>query len=384
MEKTGKMEKTAAEDAVKLLKDILEIPSVNGKDDEGAVAEYLDQYFKSYGIESRVDRIDETHANVIALIPGESGETEIWNGHLDTVPYGDLDKWETEPWKVEERNGKLFARGASDMKSGLAAMAFALAHLPGKPNHTIQFMGTCDEEKGGLGARRIVEESQMAASRFMLIGEPTDLRPGAAQKGCLWLRLSVKGKTCHGAYPEKGANAIHGLFKTAGEIKAYVEQFSHPFLGRSTAQINWIGGGGAFNMTADGCEAVMDIRMVPGLDTAMVLERAKEAADRLKTENQLFDCTFTVENSRRAIEIEEEHEKVRRLKEILGERGLNQESIGINFFTDASILAEHDLEQKILLFGPGKPNLAHQPNEYVETEAYLTAIEALMEMADCR
>ena len=77
----------------------------------------------------------------------------------------------------------------------------------------------------------------------------------------------------------------------------------------------------------------MDIRMVPGLDTAMVLERAKEAADRLKTENQLFDCTFTVENSRRAIEIEEEHEKVRRLKEILGERGLNQESIGINFFT---------------------------------------------------
>ena len=122
MEKTGKMEKTAAEDAVKLLKDILEIPSVNGKDDEGAVAEYLDQYFKSYGIESRVDRIDETHANVIALIPGESGETEIWNGHLDTVPYGDLDKWETEPWKVEEREGKLFARGASDMKSGLAAI----------------------------------------------------------------------------------------------------------------------------------------------------------------------------------------------------------------------------------------------------------------------
>ena len=77
-----------------------------------------------------------------------------------------------------------------------------------------------------------------------------------------------EGKNLPRAYPEKGANAIHGLFKTAEEIKAYVEQFSHPFLGQSTAQINWIGGGGAFNMTADGCEAVMDIRMVPGLDTA--------------------------------------------------------------------------------------------------------------------
>ena len=140
-----------------------------------------------------MDRIDETHANVIALIPGESWETDIWNGHLDTVPYGDLDKWETEPWKVEERNGKLFARGASDMKSGLAAMAFALAHLPGKPKHTIQFMGTCDEEKGGLGARRIVEESQMAASRFMLIGEPTDSQAGSRPEG-----VPVAAPVCEG------------------------------------------------------------------------------------------------------------------------------------------------------------------------------------------
>lgn len=382
--KVDLMEKKACEDAVKLLKDILEIPSVNGKDDEGAVAEYLDQYFKEHGIESRVDRIDETHANVIAVISGEGEETEIWNGHLDTVPYGDLDKWETEPWRVTEHDGKLFARGASDMKSGLAAMAFTLTHLPGRPKRTIQFIGTCDEEKGGLGARRVAEMHQMEDSRFMLIGEPTDLRPGAAQKGCLWLRLSVKGKTCHGAYPERGANAIHGLFQAAGEIKDYVEQFSHPFLGQSTAQINWIGGGGAFNMTADSCEAVMDIRMVPGLDTDMVLKRAEEAADRLKKENRMFDCVFKAENNRRAIEIEEDHEKVCQLKEILGRKELNEESIGINFFTDASILAEHDLEQKVLLFGPGKPNLAHQPNEYVEIEAYLTAVEVLTEMADCR
>ena len=90
------METRANEEAVQLLKDLLEIPSVNGTDDEGAVAEYLDAYFKNHGIESRVDRIDETHANVIAVIPGESEETDIWNGHLDTVPYGDLDKWETE------------------------------------------------------------------------------------------------------------------------------------------------------------------------------------------------------------------------------------------------------------------------------------------------
>lgn len=370
------------EEAASLLKDLLEIPSVNGRDDEGAVAEYLDTYFKSHGIESYVDRMDETHANVIALIRGEDEtETEIWNGHLDTVPYGDLSKWNTDPGRVTEKEGKFYARGASDMKSGLAAMAFALANLPKKPARTIQFIGTCDEEKGGLGARRTVLKEQMAQGSFMLIGEPTDLRPGAAQKGCLWLRLSVKGKTCHGAYPERGANAVHGLFRLAEKIRDYVEQFSHPFLGQSTAQINWISGGGAFNMTADSCEAVMDIRMVPGLDCEMVLCEAVKAASELKEENSMYESSFSVENNRRAIEISEDCREMKRLKNLLSEKKLSQERIGINFFTDASVMAEKDLEKKILLFGPGKPELAHQPNEYVELEAYFQAVEILMEMA---
>ena len=90
-----------------------------------------------------MDRIDETHANVIAVISGEGEETEIWNGHLDTVPYGDLDKWETEPWRVTEHDGKLFARGASDMKSGLAAMAFTLTHLPGRPKDVYKRQDGC-------------------------------------------------------------------------------------------------------------------------------------------------------------------------------------------------------------------------------------------------
>lgn len=190
MEKTGKMEKTAAEDAVKLLKDILEIPSVNGKDDEGAVAEYLDQYFKSYGIESRVDRIDETHANVIALIPGESGETEIWNGHLDTVPYGDLDKWETEPWKVEEREGKLFARGASrhEERPGGPGLRPGSSARKAEAYHSVY--GNLRRGEGRSGSQTDCGGKPDGGFQIYADREPTDLRPGPPRRdacGCACL-----------------------------------------------------------------------------------------------------------------------------------------------------------------------------------------------------
>ena len=113
--------------AVELLKELLTIRSVNGRDDEGAVAEYLCKYFKQSGISAHVQRIDATHANVLAELEGESdGAPIFWNGHLDTVPYGDTGEWKTDPAVPVERDGFLYARGASDMKSGLAAMVYAL------------------------------------------------------------------------------------------------------------------------------------------------------------------------------------------------------------------------------------------------------------------
>ncbi len=115
------------DEAVELLKELLTIRSVNGRDDEGAVAEYLCKYFEKSGISAHIQRIDATHANVLAELEGESDDAPIfWNGHLDTVPYGDTGEWKTDPGVPVERDGFLYGRGASDMKSGLAAMVYAL------------------------------------------------------------------------------------------------------------------------------------------------------------------------------------------------------------------------------------------------------------------
>ena len=371
--------------AVELLKELLTIRSVNGRDDEGAVAEYLYEYFEKSGISAKVQRIDGTHANVLAELKGESDKNPIfWNGHLDTVPYGDTGEWKTDPAVPVEQDGFLYARGASDMKSGLAAMVYALCEYKqsGRPvPRTIRFLGTCDEEKGGIGAREILKEIPEASIGTLLIGEPTGCRLGVAQKGCLWLEIEAHGKTSHGAYPQEGCNAVEQAMGLVGEIEAYVKSFTHPVLGTSTAQITQISGGVAPNMTPDACRILMDIRMTPGLTSQMVAGQAEAfAAARSVASEEKFRVSCRIANDRRAIEIGESHPLVKQLSKGLVKEGLPVETTGINFFTDASILVEHKLDAAVLLFGPGEAGMAHKPNERVEIEKYQKSIQVLMDL----
>lgn len=365
--------------ALDLLKALLEIPSVNSKDRESRVAEYLAEYFQDHGIEAQVQYLDDTHGNVLAYVPGASSDRRmIWNGHLDTVPYGSLEEWETDPAVAVQKNDKLFARGASDMKSGLAAMVYALCHTPEPPAYGIQFIGTCDEEKNGLGASAVLKHGMLEAE-YLLVGEPTDMRLGTAQKGCLWLEIRTKGKTSHGAYPQEGINAVDYGLELASGIKTYVQGFTSRLLGASTAQITMIQGGVAMNMTPDECSIRMDIRMVPGLTKEMVLARAREQLGRMQEKAPGLLAEFTVLNDRRAIEIDSEDWLPASLGRILESHGYEGSEIGINFFTDASVL-DRIGEKKILLFGPGEPSMAHKPNECVSIQKYKDAIQVLLEL----
>lgn len=368
-------------DALQLLIDLLEIPSVNSHDDEGGVARFVADYLNAHGVSARVQEIDSRHANVLAFVPGKNPDKTInWNGHLDTVPYGNLDEWETDPAKVTEKDGKLYARGASDMKSGLAAMVYALSHLEEAPACNIRFMGTCDEEKNGLGAQRILDEDEMKDGDWLLVGEPTGMKLGVAQKGCLWLEITVKGKTSHGAYPKEGANAIDCGVKIAEAVSSYVSQFSHSLLGNSTGQITMIEGGVANNMTPDVCRIVMDIRMTPGLTAKMVFGAAEAALKNAQTADPRVSASFKALNDRRAIEISGTHPMSAGLGAILREAGYDGGELGINFFTDASVLDREGIKQ-VLLFGPGEPFMAHKPNEYVEIGKYQDAIRILQRFA---
>ncbi len=374
------------EKELQLLKEILSIPSVNGEDDERKLAEFICKYLQDNHVKAEVQYIDDRHANVLAVIPGKSGKNIIWNGHLDTVPYGDEDEWDAEPSVPAQRDRKIYARGASDMKSGLAAMVYLLGELGKsgeKPEKGIYFLGTCDEEKGGIGAKKIVEGRQIPDAELLLIGEPTGCRLGVAQKGCLWMELKVRGVTSHGAYPWEGCNAIEYGMEAFVRLKEWIERFGHSVLGNATVQITMAEGGIASNMTPDSAKIMLDIRTVPGLEVKMVLKQMETICEKLYVESgRRSGFEVDIINERRAIEISSENYWVKHFSHCMEAENKPAEEIGINYFTDASILTEECEEMPVLLFGPGEPHMAHKPNEYVEIEKYGEYIRLLCRIFD--
>lgn len=370
----------STENAVSFLKECLAVPSVNGSDDEGKMAEFLCKYFLSCHAQAQVQPIDETHANVIASIPGTWEGTIIWNGHLDTVPYGARESWHTDPAVPVEKDGRIYARGASDMKGGLAGMAYVFGKLAAsgiRPEKTLVFAGTCDEEKGGLGAARLLEAGLFPEADLLLVGEPTGCDLGTAQKGCIWLEVQVKGITSHAAYPWQGKNALEYGFEALMELKRFVASFSHPVLGSATAQITMTQGGIAPNMVPDEASFLLDVRTVPGLDLDRVLEKWEEITGRLDGESDGgIRFQTEVKNHRMALEIEEDHPWVLRLEKLVQETRGSCSRIGINFFTDASVFRRQS-RVPVLLFGPGEPDMAHKPDEYVDIGKYLDYIRML-------
>lgn len=364
--------------ALELFKHLLDIPSVNGKDREQEVAVYLGEYLRNKGVETRVQMIDETHGNLIAVLKGKTEEVILLNGHLDTVAYGDMGEWRTNPAVCEECDGRIYGRGASDMKSGLAVMAFVLGEMAQSgtvPEKTIMLAGTCDEERGGLGAKSVVEEYPKLRPELILIGEPTSCKAGVAQKGCIWLNLSVSGRTSHGAEPWQGINALEQGFGLLTDLREELQREEHPVLGRSTLQITVAHGGIAPNMTPDRAQFLADVRIVPPLDREEVLKRFDSLVSRrCKAGGEGLSFNAGIENYRMPVEISPENSWLHKLEGITGSEG---GGLGINYFTDASIFLDAWAGCPVLLFGPGEPKMCHKPNEYVEISKYFEAVSVM-------
>lgn len=372
-------------ESLQLLQDVMKIQSVNSQDDEGQLAEWICEYFNGYGIKAQVDRIDLKHANVYAFIEGEEpSETVLWNGHLDTVPFGELDEWNTDPSIPVLTDAYIFGRGASDMKSGLCAMIYALSSSRYKgvrPRHSILFLGTCDEEKNGIGAREAQKLILEKKINQIIIGEPTGLKIGVAQKGCLWLSVDVHGRTSHGAYPERGCSAVEHGYVVTQKLREYLADFSHPLLGKSTEVITKITGGVAPNMMPDRCVFSMDIRFTPDITSKQIIQKFnKIIQDEMLQCGGMLSIRYSVCNQRSAIEVNESHPLLNQFVEILEEEKIKPEKIGIHFFTDGSIFTEANPNANILLFGPGEPSMAHRANERLLIENYYKAIHVFQKM----
>lgn len=370
--------------AIALLKDILSISSVNSQDDEGKLAGYLLKYLQDSGISGHVEYIENRCAYITAKVTGMSRDKIVLCGHLDTVPFGNKADWNTPPDKPTLRHGRIYGRGASDMKSGLAAILYSIAKISEmgiQPKNDILFIGTADEEKNGFGAYAAVKAELMDRAKVLFIAEPTDGQIGLSQKGCIWIKLSVHGKIAHSALPSEGINAAEWAFEIAKRIQEKVRRFSDPLLGSTTASITNIHAGVANNMIPGVCDLILDLRTVPGLDHMKLLELIDDICRDAEKAAGSLTIDRTILNERIPVTLDSKHEEAGKFLDIV-KKTLNKDVkiIGVNYFTDASIIQKAFPQVPVILYGPGMVKQMHQTNEYVEVSQYLDSIDVYCRM----
>jgi len=369
--------------ALRAVQDAIKIPSVFGEEEE--IGKYLAGLMRDVGLEEVVfQEVQEKRANVIGnLGGGNPGPTLVLQGHMDTVPPGA----HPEPFSGSLRDGRIWGRGASDMKGPLVAAILAV----GVARRIVpEFYGSCvvaatvDEESEKRGIFALTDRGLEAD--FGICVEPTDLRVAIAQKGCLSIRVTTHGVAAHGATPERGVNAIEKMAEVIGGIRnARVPIAEVPRVGqiRGTYNIGVIEGGQMFFIVPDRCSIWVDRRTVPGETQEAAVQSLRQLVlaicpeAEVVLERQDWKWERIQRRGIRSCFIAPESRIVRTVADsvecVTGQRA---EYHVQNAWCETDFLI-NDLDIPTVNFGPGKMELAHTSNEHIEVESLLRGIETL-------
>lgn len=367
------------EEALSLLRDFVGVNTSNPPGYELKVALLIQQYLSGSKAEVQIVPCGDGRASLVAKISGVGKKRPIiLSGHMDTVPFGNLENWKSKPDELFIDGNRAYGRGTADMKSGLAAMVYAFkkAALQAElPQGDIYLAATADEESGGIGAETICNLLPLKEG-IVYISEPTNNGIGIKAKGTLWVTLEIQGKTAHGAYPERGINAIDIAWLMYQDIKSYLNSFEDSLLGFSTCTATGISGGVKTNMVADTCQLTVDIRTIPRKSAnEECIQFIKALVYKYMTKFDGLIVNYKILNNRQAVLVSEFENGVTELISIMESvSGENPAKKGIKFFSDASIFVKQEPDAVCILFGPGNEKCAHIPNEYVELDKYFTSV----------
>lgn len=367
---------------INILEDLIAFKSVN--ENEIEVADYLKKLFEEHGIEATIVPVTDTRVNLVAEIGSGSPVLGI-SGHMDVVSPGDVSKWSTDPFVLTEKDGKLYGRGANDMKSGLAALAIAMIDI--KENNSLQkgsirFMATTGEEVGGAGAKKLYEDGYMDDVDALIVAEPSQDVIVYSHKGSLNFRVTSKGKEAHSALPQLGYNAIDPLAEFITQANAEVRDpsRSNETLGELIMNCTIIQGGQQVNSIPELATAEFNIRTIPEYDTEEVIEKFNQIAK--ERNNEGADITVEVTMSLPSVFTDGQSNLVKTAQR-LGEKYFHAkpELIGSPGVTDGSNLLRSKGDTfPFMMFGPGLTKMAHKIDEYVDKDVYLKFIELYEEM----
>lgn len=356
-----------------------------------ALIDFVADYLAGHGVQAnRVFNDDKTKANLYATVGPMTEGGVVLSGHTDVVPV-EGQPWDTDPFTVVEKDGRLYGRGTSDMKS---FSAIALAKVPEMIEKglaaPIHFALSYDEEVGCIGAPSMIEDiaANLPKPRAVIVGEPTMMDIVSAHKGILTLKTTVTGREAHSSLVEDGVSAVMtgadlisfiAAMMAGNKARASAEsRFSPPY---TTLTCGVVHGGTAANIIARKCEFLWDIRHIPEDDPMTFVDRFNsycetEVLPKLRAVAPEASIVTEISANVPALGPEDNGEAERLCRAITGK----------NTTAVASYAAEAGQFQQAgfstVLCGPGSIGVAHKPNEYIDIAQVVAAEEFITGLID--
>ena len=364
--------------ALELTRDLLSFNTINPPGQERQCAQYLGKLLEDGGFKVAYYDFDESRTSLIARLEGRRDKPPIcFSGHLDTVPLG-AESWRKDPFSGEVDGNRVYGRGASDMKAGIAAMVGSALRIQkyfqGKAGITLIF--TAGEETGSQGASYLAGLNQVLGQcGALVVGEPTANYPLVGHKGSLWLEIETTGITAHGSMPEQGENAIYKAVEIVNKLREFDFNVTpHPFLGKPTLNVGTIAGGLNINSVPDRAVIGVDMRTVPSLPNDVLYQKMKSYLGEDVKIKPIVDMG--------SVTTDPENEWIQAVFDIMESfLGNRPEPRGVAYFTDASILTPAFDMPPTVIMGPGEPEMAHKTDEFCRVSKIEEATEAYFEIA---
>jgi len=372
---------------------LIQFRTPNPPGNEAEAAGFLGNLLRTAGFQVEIFPHSPHRASLVARLRS-TGELPalIFSGHLDVGSQTD-EEWKYDPFGGQILDGKVWGRGASDMKGGVASIVhaatiLAAAHYPLKGDLILAL--TAGEENGFIGAKAIVNRYDFGPIQALFIAEPSDNDVVIAEKGLLWLEISTHGKAIHMAQMDQGRNAIMMMLPLLiNLLKIEFPFVEHPLLGKFVYSINSIHAGMDVNTLPDRCVVQVDLRTVPGQDHAAIVNEIQDLLNRTAGEVDLpgFQATSKVLLDAPPLATPPDNPVIKRFFEIVTlVTGKHPQPQAVAAGTDAVAFVPA-LKIPFLMCGPGNPLFVHHVDENVEiaklvdsTKIYLlSAVEFLSE-----
>jgi succinyl-diaminopimelate desuccinylase len=350
-------------DAVPLLRELVGRTTVSGeagpqRDALGFVTEVLREQAPHLEV---ITGPDPDQPWTLLRTPTDPGRPQLVLAcHVDTVPVPDAGSWQRDPFGADLDGGRVWGRGASDMKAGLAAAAAAVAAAD--PQTPVALLLTSDEEIGSKGAAAAA--AALAAQRVgaVIVPEATGNQVVLGHRGALWLAVRTAGRAAHGSTPERGHNAVLDLVALLGRAGGQLPLRTDPFLGTETWNPGVVAGGTVPNVVPDRAEVLVDMRTVGDAGPLLGWWRAQPEVAEVDVRVDLPPVGTPADDPWVA--------------------GLPAAVLPApaTYFTDASVLAPAVRGAPIVVWGPGTPAVMHARDEYVEVAELEQAVAAFGEV----